>query len=317
MQLFKQFRERRINELIERVNKKNLVKRYTMLLSGCLISAFTFNLFLLRYNIVCFGVSGISIVFSTFGINPSAFIMVVNLILLIISYFTLGVNDTKKQIVGSLLYPLFINLTEKITNMIDLGDLELIVIAVLGGVLSGVGSGLIYKSGYGTGGTDIVGNMVVKYSKITMGTAMMFIDISIVALGKLVFPWKTVMYAIVVAYLLSMFTDKILLGISNSKAFYIVAPKSKDDLVRDFLTSLDGVGSTIIEAHGGYSNDKQTLILAVAPTRMYYLIKEGLNEIDKSIFYLVCDSYEVSSKDDIYEWVRYKFIYWQIKEKAF
>ena len=59
---------------------------------------------------------------------------------------------------------------------------------------------------------------------------------------------------------------------------------------------MNGVGSTIIDAHGGYSNDKQTLILAVAPTRMYFLIKEGLKEIDKNIFYLVCDSYEVSSR---------------------
>ena len=298
---FKKFREQRINDIIERVNKKNLVSRYAMLLSGCLIVAFAFNLFFLRYNIVCFGVSGISIVFAKFGVPPSTFIMLANIFLLIISYFFLGINDTKGQIVGSLIYPVFVSLTEYITDMIDLGNLEMIVIAVMGGVLAGVGYGLIYKSGYGTGGTDIMGNLVVKFSKISMGHAMMFINISIIALGKVVFNWKTVMYAIVVAYLISIFTDKILLGISNSKAFYIVVDKDKDDIVRDFLTSLKGVGSTIIEAHGGYSNDKQTLILAVAPTKMYFLIKEGLKEIDKNIFYLVCDSYEVSSRRHDYE----------------
>ena len=106
------------------------------------------------------------------------------------------------------------------------------------------------------------------------------------------------MYAIVVAYLISIVTDKILLGISNSKAFYIVVSKDKEQVVRDFLISLPGVGSTVIEALGGYSNDKQMLIMAVAPTKMYFVIKEGLKEIDKEIFYLVCDSYEVSSKDD-------------------
>ena len=296
MLLFKKFREKRINDIIERVNKKNIFGRYVMLLSGCLIVAFAFNLFFLRYNIVCFGVSGVSIVLAEFGIPPSTFIMVTNIILLILSYFFLGVTDTKGQIVGSLIYPVFVSLTAYITNMIDLGNLEMIVIAVLGGVLAGVGYGLIYKSGYGTGGTDIIGNMVVKYSKVSMGHAMMFINVSIIALGKIVFDWKTVMYAIVVAYLISIFTDKILLGISNSKAFYIVVDKNKDDIVRDFLTSLNGVGSTIIDAHGGYSNDKQTLILAVAPTKMYFLIKEGLKEIDKNIFYLVCDSYEVSSR---------------------
>ena len=88
----------RVEKLVERIKKKNIVKRYAMLLLGCLIVAFSFNLFFLRYNIVCFGVSGISIVLSSFGINPSTFIMIANLVLLIISYFFLGVEDTKNQI---------------------------------------------------------------------------------------------------------------------------------------------------------------------------------------------------------------------------
>ena len=64
------------------------------------------------------------------------------------------------------------------------------------------------------------------------------------------------------------------------------------------ISPLTDTGVTLLNVKGGYSNDKQTLILAVAPTKMYFVIKEGLKEIDKNIFYLVCDSYEVSSKDD-------------------
>ena len=228
------------------------------------------------------------------------FILLANIFLMIISYFFLGVEDVKNQLVGALIYPIFVELTLKITNLIDLGEIEFIVIAIMGGVLAGIGYGLIYKSGFSTGGTDVLGSLICKYSKISMGNAMMFVNVAIIVLGKIVFSWKIVMYAIVVAYLISIVTDRILLGISNSKAFYIVVDKNKDDLVRDFLTSLPGVGSTIIDASGGYSNDKQTLILAVAPTKMYFVIKEGLREIDKNIFYLVCDSYEVSSKGDKY-----------------
>ena len=298
MLFFKKARENRINKIMEQIHKKNIFKRYVMLLMGCLIVAFAFNLFFLRYNIVCFGVSGISIVLSKFGINPSTFIMVANLVLIIISYFFLGVDDVKNQIVGALVYPVFVELTLKVTNLIDLGGLEMIVIAVIGGVLAGIGYGLIYKSGFSTGGTDVIGLLICKYSKISMGSAMMFVNISIIVIGKIVFSWETVMYAIVVAYLISVATDKILLGISNSKAFYIVVDRDKDDIVNDFLLSLPGVGSTIMDVSGGLSNDKQTLILAVAPTKMYFVIKEGLKTIDKNIFYLVCDSYEVSSKDD-------------------
>lgn len=300
MILFKRMREKRINNILANIDKKNRLSRYIMLLSGCLIVAFAFNLFFLRYDIVCFGVSGISIVLVNFGVNPSMFILLANIFLMIISYFFLGVEDVKNQLVGALIYPIFVELTLKITNLIDLGEIEFIVIAIMGGVLAGIGYGLIYKSGFSTGGTDVLGSLICKYSKISMGNAMMFVNVAIIVLGKIVFSWKIVMYAIVVAYLISIVTDRILLGISNSKAFYIVVDKNKDDLVRDFLTSLPGVGSTIIDASGGYSNDKQTLILAVAPTKMYFVIKEGLREIDKNIFYLVCDSYEVSSKGDKY-----------------
>lgn len=300
MILFKRMREKRINNILANIDKKNRLSRYIMLLSGCLIVAFAFNLFFLRYDIVCFGVSGISIVLANFGVNPSMFILLANIFLMIISYFFLGVEDVKNQLVGALIYPIFVELTLKITNLIDFGDIEFIVIAIMGGVLAGIGYGLIYKSGFSTGGTDVLGSLICKYSKISMGNAMMFVNVAIIVLGKIVFSWKIVMYAIVVAYLISIVTDRILLGISNSKAFYIVVDKNKDDLVRDFLTSLPGVGSTIIDASGGYSNDKQTLILAVAPTKMYFVIKEGLREIDKNIFYLVCDSYEVSSKGDKY-----------------
>ena len=69
-------------------------------------------------------------------------------------------------------------------------------------------------------------------------------------------------------------------------------------MVRDFLVSLPGVGTTVIDAEGGYSNDNETLLLAVVPTRDYFVVKEGLREIDKDIFFLVCDSYEVSNTGD-------------------
>lgn len=290
--------DRQVDYIMSKINKKNLFKRYIMLLLGCLIVAFAFNVFFEKYNIVCFGVSGISIVLKEFGVDPSTFILIANIFLIIISYFFLGINDVKNQIIGALIYPLFIKLTLPVANLIDFGNLEMIVIAVFGGILAGIGSGLIYKSGYSTGGTDVIGLLICKYSKISMGNAMMFVDICIVIIGKIVFSWEIVMYAIVVAYLISIATDKILLGISNSKAFYIVADNKKDTIIKEFLNSLPGVGCTVMNALGGYSNDKQTLILAVAPTKSYFIIKEGLKEIDEDIFYLVCDSYEVIHKDD-------------------
>lgn len=294
---FKKRRDQRIKKIMDEIAKKNLAKRYVMLLLGCLIVAFSFNLFFLRYNIVCFGVSGISIVLNKFGITPSHFILAANLFLIVITYFFLGIDEIKNQIVGALVYPIFVKLTLPITDLIVLDNLEMIVIAIIGGISAGIGYGLIYRSGFSTGGTDVLGLLICKYTKISMGTAMMFVNILIIVIGKIVFSWEIVLYAIVVAYLISIATDKILLGISNSKAFYIVTDSEKDDIVKEFLLSLPKVGCTIIDANGGYSNHKQTLLLAVVPTKSYFVVKEGLKEIDPTIFYLVCDSYEVSNKE--------------------
>ena len=296
MKIFDYFRRKKVDSIIEIVKKKNLGKRYLMLILGCLIVAFAFNLFFLKYNIVCFGVSGISIILDKYGIDPPTFILIANVILLIIAYFALGFESAKNQLVGALVYPIFIELTKYITDKIDLGNTEMVVIALLGGVLAGIGYGLIYKSNFSTGGTDVIIEIICKYLKLSMGTAGLIVNGIIVAFGKIAFSWSTILYAVFVSYLISIFTDKVLLGISRSKAFYIVTDKETDEMVKDYLLSIDGVGATVIDAEGGYSNDEQTLLLAVVPTRSYFIVKDGLREIDKNIFFLVCDSYEVSNK---------------------
>ena len=297
MGLLEHFRKKKVDSIIETVKKKNLGKRYFMLILGCLIVAFAFNLFFLRYNIVCFGISGLSIVLDKYGVNPSAFILIANIILLIIAFFVLGFDSAKNQLVGSLLYPIFIEATKLITDRIDLGSTEMVVIAILGGVFAGVGYGLIYKSNFSTGGTDVIIEILCKFFKVSMGTAGLICNSIIIALGKIAFSWSTVLYGILVSYLISMFTDKVLLGISRSKAFYIVVNKKLELEVREYLLSIDGVGATVIDAEGGYSEKNQTLLLAVVPTRSYFVVKDGLREIDKNIFFLVCDSYEVSNKE--------------------
>lgn len=297
MGLLEIFRKKKVDSIVENVKRKNIGKRYFMLILGCLIVAFAFNLFFLRYNIVCFGISGLSIVLGKYGFNPSIFIFTANAVLLIIAYFVLGKKSTKNQMVGSLIYPLFIEITAPICDMIDLGNTEMVVIALLGGVFAGVGYGLIYKSNFSTGGTDVIIEIICKYAKISMGTAGLITNAIIIAFGKIAFSWSTVLYGIFVSYLISIFTDKVLLGISRSKAFYIVVNKTQEVEVKEYLLSIEGVGTTVIDAEGGYSEKNQTLLLAVVPTRSYFIVKDGLREIDKNVFFLVCDSYEVSNKE--------------------
>lgn len=286
-----------IDQILQKIAKKDLLKRYFLLLVGCFIVAFAFNVFFLQYNIVCFGVSGLSIVVNQFGINPSLFILIANVTLLIVSYFALGWESTKNSIVGSLVFPVFVTLTEYIVPYIPLEGIELMVIAIFGAVISGVGYGIIFKTGFTTGGTDIINQIVAKYSKVSLGKSMLIVDGLVVISAKLVFSWEIVLYGFIVLYIISILTDKVILGISQSKAFYIVTEKEKE--TREFLLSIMHGGVTIIKARGGYSNERQTLMLGVVPTSLYFVVKEGLKEIDPNVFFLVCDAYEVSHREEL------------------
>lgn len=292
--LFKKLREKRVNKIIEKIDKKDLVKRYALLSIGCFILALAFNLFFNQYGIVCFGVSGLSLIFKEFGINPVMFILSANVILLIVSYFLLGIKKTKNAIVGSIMFPIFVYLTEFLVPLIKFEEVEMLVIALFGGVLSGIGYGLIYKTHFNTGGTNIITEIISKYTKISLGKATWISDGIVVLSGLIISSWETVLYGFLVLYIISFMTDKVVLGISQSKAFYIVTTREKE--IREFILTITDGGVTIINARGGYTNDKQSLLLAVVPTRQYFIVKEGLREIDKNIFFLACDSYEVSPK---------------------
>lgn len=297
MDLFKYVRRRRINKILEDVDKKDIFKRYILLAIGCFVIAFAFNVFFKQFGIVCFGITGLSLVVNKkTGIDPSVFILIANICLLVVCYFTLGKKKMRNSLVGSLMLPCFVYLTEFLVPYIKFDNIELLVVAVFGGVLSGLGYGIIYKTNFNTGGTDIITETVSKYTKISLGKATWVSDGLVVLSGLLVFSWEIVLYGFMVLYIISFMTDKVVLGISQSKAFYIVT--TKEDEVREFLLSITDGGVTIINARGGYSNDQQSLLLGVVPTRQYFIVKEGLREIDNGIFFLACDSYEVSSRRD-------------------
>ena len=292
--IFRNFRRKRIQLLLDRIDKKDIIKRYALLISGCFIVAFAFNVFFKEYNIVCFGVSGLSIVANKAGISNFVFILFVDIILLVVSHFTLGAKKTKNAIVGSLIFPVFVWMTEFLVPYFQFENLELLVAAIFGGVLSGIGYGLIYKTNFNTGGTDIICEIFAKYTKVSLGKAMWASDGLVVMSGLIISKAEMLLYGFLVLFLISFMTDRVVLGISQSKAFYIVTDKKEE--VREFLLSVVDGGVTLINAKGGYSNNKETLLLGVVPTRQYFIVKEGLKAIDENIFFLACDAYEVSSR---------------------
>ena len=120
---------------------------------------------------------------------------------------------------------------------------------------------------------------------------MLISDGSIVLCSFFSFGLIKFMYAVVVLYIISTMTDKVLLGISNSKAFYIVTSQVNE--VKNYVMVKLGHGITIFDAVGGFSKEDQKVLFCVIPTRDYFKLKEGIHDIDKDAFFVVTDAYEV------------------------
>ena len=163
--------------IINKIYKKDRIRRHASLLIGLLLISVAFNLFLLPNNIVFGGVSGISIITKeVFGWNPSIVIYIGSLILLIVSFIILGINQTTGSVLGSLLFPIFVQITTNIGQWIPIGEIETFLAVLFGGVLYGLGAGLVFKAGFTTGGTDIINQIISKYVGVSMGTAMLISD---------------------------------------------------------------------------------------------------------------------------------------------
>ena len=281
-----------MGNILKVVYKKHKIKRYFQLFVGLLLMAFAFNLFILPNDLVFGGVSGIGIIVTHYvNIDFSLFVLIVSVFLLILSYIFFGKEVSRNSVLGSILFPIFLKLTALVTNYINLDMSDQLLFALVGGAVYGFGAGLVFKAGFTTGGTDVLNQILSKYAKISMGNSMLIIDGLIVISGAFVFGFLKFMYAIIILYIISILTDKVLIGISESKAFYIITSKKEE--VCDFVINELNHSITTMDAKGGFSNKKNPVLFTVIPTKEYFKFKQGIKMIDKDAFFTVIDAYEV------------------------
>ena len=288
-------------DILKKINERDRVKRYSFLVIGCLLLAISFNLFFAPSKIVTGGVSGLSIVIeSALGIPSSTFITIAYILLLILSYFVLGKETTKYSVIGSILYPLFVFLTEDIAAYVQFDVNNMLLICIFGAIFNGIGSGLVFKYGFSTGGSDIICQIISKYFKVSIGDAIKIVNFTIILgsgffigpVGSYAYQWENVMYAIIAVYITSLLNDRVLLGISSSKSFYIIT--EHETAIKSFLINELHRGVTVLEGRGGYTGDRKKVLMCAIPTKDYFLAKEGILEIDKNAIVLINDVYQSS-----------------------
>ncbi|MGN0967405.1 MAG: YitT family protein [Candidatus Coprovivens sp.] len=281
-----------IKKLVDEALSKDFWYRALIMVVSMFVLAVNYNTFLLPNNFVIGGTSGITTIVHHFtGIDPATFVFIFNAVFIVLALFLLGSRQTGLSLIGSLVYPFFVSITSGFCAQIaaNLHFDSFILTAIISAVLFGSANGFIYKTGFSTGGIDILFQIINKYFHIPTGNVSFMVNIVIIVLGGVFFGIEMAIYAILVIFINSTLIDKIMLGISESKVFYIHTTKTKE--VQKAIVSL-GTGYTVLKSDGSYDSQDNDIIMCVITTKDYYLLKNIVQRIDPLSFFIITDCYQ-------------------------
>ena len=281
-----------MNDIIKKIHSKNRIQRIIMMIISLVLSAVVYNTFLLPMSLVTGGTGGIAtITYYLYEIDPSIMIFAITAACALMGFMYLGKERTIGSILISFSYPLLVKLTSFLNNTIEIDPENILIIVIFAGVLSGIANGIMYRTGYSNGGLPIISQVLFKTKKIAISKSSLVMNIIIVGIGAFFFGTTNALYAVIFLYINNLVLDKVLLGISNNKAFYIIT--DEEDKVKEYIIEHLGHAVTIFDVKGGFFNQKRRVILTVIPSREYYKVTEGIKEIDKDAFFVVTDAYQV------------------------
>ncbi|MGF7058075.1 YitT family protein [Brassicibacter mesophilus] len=258
---------------------------------GTLVMAVSINFFLEPNTIAPGGVTGLGIVIQkiTNGfIKVWATNLVVNIPLFIAGVIILGKSFGAKTLYATMALSLFIWLVPHTYATHDL-----LLSAVFGGVLMGIGLGIVFKFGGTTGGTDLAGAILNRFFPgLSTATFMMIIDLFVVATsGAVNGTIENPLYSIITLYIIVKVIDLILDGLGYAKALFIISDKP-NEIGRAIVEELSR-GVTVLKGKGFYTGKDKDVLLCVVNRSQITKLKEIVHVIDNNAFVMVTEMHEV------------------------
>lgn len=266
--------------------------KYAVLTFMMFVAAINYNLLIRPAKIVAGGVNGISVILeSIFKFSPSITILIISLAILFLALACSQYEIVASALYASMIYPFFVKITSVITEIIPLEYNDMMLIIIFSGMISGIVAGVTCKLNMSQGGIILISQILYKKFHISIAHTNLIINSIIVIVGGIVFGINNIMYALIFLYVSKIFTDKIILGTSQKKIFYIITTEQKK--IENYIKNVLEAGYTIFNTKGGFMRRKQAVIMTTIPTRDYFKLKEGIHEIDDKAFIVITDSYQV------------------------
>ena len=236
------------------------------------------------------GISGLSTALAyILGVRVSVLSLVLNIPIMLAAYRLLGKRSFFYTLLSTALLSGFIELA----SFLPVYTGNILIAAVYGGVLTGIGIGILFLRNITTGGTDLIALMLHKaFPNVPNGTILAVIDGIVVLIAVLVFQKiEVALTSVLTIYFSSKVIDLIAQGVDYAKVIYIVTDKGKE--LSAVLNSSTDRGNTVIKAFGGYTGAEKQLVITVTRRNVLAQTLRLIHATDPAAFTFVTDSTEV------------------------
>ncbi|MEG3015756.1 YitT family protein [Carnobacterium sp.] len=267
---------------------KSVIKQIPLVTLSLALIGISINMFLAPHHIAAGGVSGIGVlVEQAFGINRAITVLVLNLLMLILTFFFLGRPVFIKTVIGSMLLPISLAVVPEIKVIEDP-----FLAVIFGSAIFAVGVAILYKIGASSGGTTIPPLIFQKYFGISTSLGLLLTDAVIVIFNIFVFGTEAFFFAILSLVLTSIVMNYIETGMKRRRAVMIMSENHIDAIKVALLENLNR-GITVFSVSGGYTGNEKNMLMIILTNQEYQSILKVIDEIDKTSFIIAYNVSEV------------------------
>ena len=263
-------------------------------LAGNFLYAFTVKAFLMPAGLVTGGTTGIALTMEhLFQMPISLFVLLFNVTMLVVGWRILGRAFALTTLGSTFLYPLALEVWERILGDRILTD-DILLCTVFTGLGIGVSLGIVIRSGASTGGMDIPPLVLKKLLNVPVSVSMYAFDFIILLAQALFRPMENILYGILLVLIYTMVLDKMLLMGASRTEIKIISGKS-DEICDAILRQVDR-GVTLLQGKGGYLRSDTQVVLSVISNREVTKVERIAHGIDPECFLIVSRVQEVKGR---------------------
>ncbi len=272
---------------------KENIKNWSLLFLGNFILVLGVVTFILPNDVLSGGVAGVAVALSPLvNIEPKYLINIILLVTFVFGFIFLGKDFALKTIMSTILYPIYMAILSNFNIAIDVDPL---MASLFGGLVTGVGLGITFRTGASTGGMDIPPLILQKLTGVKLAVWMVIIDALTVLLGLRSYGINAVLTGLISVFAATFAVDKMQLIRGDGAKQVMIITMKKLEVLQYIHENLDR-GSTLIPATGGFTGESRDMIMTILEREQYVQLETVVKEMDEDAFLIVSDVTEVHGK---------------------